>query len=363
MTAMQVHEWRDDEADARQRGVAFGTWAAARLHVALDEYLARFAAFGVPDALSHEIAQRSLEVVAGHRPQLAEEVVGTAIGAGLAPWQVMALNARTEIMALLQPVGPGECSTAVHLPLDGAAPRTVQTWDWHDTLSNDTVLRAFPGPDGTRIATFSEFGQLAKIGVSTRGLGIHFNILHHGSDGSRVGVPVHVLARVILEEASTVDEAVEIARALEVGASTVLTVVSRGREDDRPRAASIEVSPVGVAVLEAVPGRTLAHTNHFLAQELAAGETAAYRSSTRERYEFLLEHGRLAAIVDDVQRAAAFGSVHGSPMCLRPNPADPEHLRWETKLTVTLDVDHASLGYEAASPAEVSSAAWRRWAA
>ncbi|MGG7462910.1 C45 family autoproteolytic acyltransferase/hydolase [Plantibacter sp. YIM 135347] len=388
---MRIHTWRSSERDPARRGEAFGTFAAPHLHAALAEYLAMFTAFGISEPRYRAVAERSLDAAAAWTPALAVELEATARAASLAPWQLMALNARTEIMAMLQPVGPGECSTAVHVPSDGSRPRTMQTWDWHDTLSNDTVLRAFPGEDGTRVATFTEFGQLAKIGVNTRGLGLHFNILHHGSDGGGAvpdgadpdtdtrtdpGLPVHLVARAILDRASTVDEAVAIARELPVAASTVMTVVTRGTADSMPVAASIEISPAGLAVLRAVPGRTLAHTNHFLDEALAAGETSAYRSSTKERYDFLIANGELAAEPDDVSRVASFGTavragspgadgetVGASPVCLSPRAEDPEHLRWETKLSVTIDVDAASLGYQAASPAEVSRDGWRTFGA
>ena len=94
-------------------------------------------------------------------------------------------------------------------------------------------------PHGRTVKLFSEFGMLAKLGVNSAA-GLHFNILHHASDNDSAGVPVHAIARRLLEDATTVQEAIDIARTARVSASTVLTVFTR--HDANPRAASIELA-------------------------------------------------------------------------------------------------------------------------
>ena len=124
--------------------------------------------------------------------------------------------------------------------------------------------------DGRTVHLFTEFGIVGKIGVNDAGLGLHFNILHHRDDGRGAGVPVHVVARRILDEAATVEEATAIARSATVSASTVLTVVAW--DDERASARCLELSPAGVGVLEPDADGVLAHTNHFLDPRLARGE-------------------------------------------------------------------------------------------
>jgi isopenicillin-N N-acyltransferase-like protein len=51
---------------------------------------------------------------------------------------------------------------------------------------------------------------LGKIGVNNHGVGVHLNILHHGADGGPIAVPVHVLARAVLDGASGLGEALAI---------------------------------------------------------------------------------------------------------------------------------------------------------
>ncbi|WP_052763023.1 carcinine hydrolase/isopenicillin-N N-acyltransferase family protein [Jiangella alkaliphila] len=156
------------------------------------------------------------------------------------------------------------------------------------------------------------------------------------SDGSRSGVPVHVVARRILDEATTLDEAVAVARMAPVAASSVLTVVAA--QAGSPRAASIELTPAGDAVVEATPGRVLAHTNHFLDPGLAAGQVLPPASTTAERLACLTEHAPLVALPDPLERALALGALPDAPITMRPRADAPPHQRWSSKATLALDV-------------------------
>ena len=354
---MIVHEWSALTGDEYEEGRRFGRHWAPQLAAALDSYVRLFSQSGVPAGMARDVAEGCRTATEEHAPEIAAEFVGMAEGSGLSLSDVYLLTARTEILARMTP--SMECSTVVHVPSDGTAPRTLQTWDWHETLSNETVVRRFRSRAGTGIVAFSEFGQPAKIGVNDRGLGLHFNILHHRSDGSQAGVPVHVLARMILDRARSVDDAADIARSIPLAASSVLTVVTF--DGDSAAAASIEVAPAGVAIIQASPGRTLAHTNHFLDESLAAGEYSPYETTSVPRYQCLVDSAELAKIVDDRERALAFGAIPDAPISVRARPEQPEHLRWETKLTVALDVVGGALAFASAAPADVASSEWRRF--
>jgi len=352
---MIVHEWSARGTDAEIEGRRLGAAWAPELHAAVASYRTLFEQSGISVGTAHEIARGCAEATDRFAPEVAAEFRGVAVGSGLAPEDVLLLTARTEVLARMTP--SMECSTIVHVPGADAAPRTLQTWDWHETLSNETLVRRWRTGSGTRVAAFCEFGQPAKIGVNDRGLGVHFNILHHRSDGSRIGVPVHVLSRMILDRAGTLDEAVAIARSVPLAASSVLTVVVRGA------AAALEVTPAGVAVLPVRAGETFAHTNHFLDAHLAAGEYSPYETTSVPRYRCLVDNAALARIADPRERARAFGAVPVPGISVRARAEQPEHLRWETKLTVAIDVEAAALEFAVGSPADVDASPWRRVAA
>jgi isopenicillin-N N-acyltransferase-like protein len=121
--------------------------------------------------------------------------------------------------------------------------------------------------DGARFATMTEAGILAKVGVSSRGIAVTLNILHHASDGrGELGIPVHLVLRRLLAEAASADDAWSLLRETPYSASSCITVV-----DAAGGGACFELSPAGVARIEPRDG-LLAHTNHFLDPALARDE-------------------------------------------------------------------------------------------
>lgn len=350
-----IHEWHDEHGSARERGVAYGRAWAGQLRTALTEYREIFDRVDLDAGDLSRVVEGALSETASHAPDVHAELTGVASGAAISLAEVMTLNARTEVLALMTPEG-GECSTAVFLPAEGP-PRTIQTWDWLDALSHDTLVRSHVAPNGRRVVMFTEFGQAAKIGVNSAGLGVHFNILHHASDGSQAGLPVHILARRILDECGTIDEAVAVAESVPLAASTVLTIATLDR------AACVEVAPAGVAVIEGARGKLLAHTNHFLDPGLAAGETSVYASTTAERLACLTDHPDLVALPTGLERALALGALPDAPISMRPRPEAPRHLQWASKATISIDLAAPALEFHAGAPSDVTPADWRRVAA
>jgi isopenicillin-N N-acyltransferase-like protein len=346
------------EIDPHARGREFGTRWPAEVAATFAGYAELFDVKGATRAQVRGYAEEALDRTAGWAPALAAEMAGIAAGAGLAEWQIGAVNARTEILAALDAVGEGECSTAVVLPGGGAPPRTVQTWDWHPHLREVPVLWAYEPRRGRTVRTFTEFGVLGKIGVNTAGLGVHFNILGHASDGAEIGVPVHLVARRILDEATTVDEAADLARSAPTSASTAITVVTADA------AATLELCPDGVAVVAA--DGLLLHTNHFLDPGLAGGERLALeRPMTIDRLEHLRANPEGLAAVDVTARVGVLLS-HGpdaAPVCAHPDLTAALHERWETVATISLDLAAAALVVHEGGPCRVDAATWQSFRA
>jgi isopenicillin-N N-acyltransferase like protein len=283
-------------------------------------------------------------------PVHAEEIAGIAEGAGLDPRQVASVNARTEILVAANPTGQTECSTVVSLP-PGKPPVAVQTWDWYDAMSDGWFAWTIPMPDGRIVQTVTEFGMLAKIGVNDRGVGVMLNMLHHANDADEVatgeiGHPVHLLSRAILDDASSVGEAVAIASAPRTSASTSLTVL-----DDRGAAASVELFPGGPGLFEPTDG-VLIRTNHFVSD---AGRDGCLAStigvSTEVRREHLVEAFavRRPESTQDVL-AAMTHHADGAGVCRHPLPGTAEPLWTRTLATVSLDVAHRGLGVAGNGP-------------
>ncbi|MFI2737321.1 C45 family autoproteolytic acyltransferase/hydolase [Streptomyces sp. NPDC018711] len=353
---MELHTLTTETTDPRERGTLLGTRFGARIRRVAELYRKHFALLGMPEEQVRSLTGRSHEALRAWAPNLAEESDACADAAGVERWTVAAVGARTEILAGCPAPGKGECSTAVYAPV-GAAPQTVQTWDWHDLLVPDALLHALRPSEGRTVKLFTEFGAPGKIGVNSAGLGVHFNILFHASDSASGGVPVHAVARRILDEADTLDQAVGIASTARVSASTSLTVVTAGS------AASLELSPAGLAVVPAAEDGWLLHTNHFLDAGLAAGDTGAADSMTAERLAHLREVRAAMPGLPPAERARAFCGGAGSDavVCMRPDEDKPRHEQWGTLLTVGLDVAHCALDYLAGAPHEAPTTGLARF--
>lgn len=381
---MQVVELRLADASPRPRGRAYGAAVVAEIRDAVERYRRAYADLGVPAGFAERIAAGSIDVTRAWAPEQAAELEGIAEGAGVPLAELMLLNARTEILAHA-PARPTECSTVVALH-DDRRPQTLQTWDWNGDLVPTAVL--LEAQLGDRVVrTFTETGMLGKIGVAQlpdgRGLGAHFNILHHRSDRSAIGVPVHVVLRRILDEATGLDDAIAIARSAPLGASTVLTVVEgaaraaaggRERQQREPerregthataRAASLELSPAGVAAVAPTDG-FLAHTNHYLDQALAEGEAARPSSTTWRRLEHTIaQREQIMVATDAVAMAGAMCGAAGAhaPVCVVVAPGAAFAERWSTLLTASLDVEAAAIDWFAGPPSGLTAATVRRFA-
>jgi isopenicillin-N N-acyltransferase-like protein len=303
------------------RGRAFGAEHALSIEGTLDFYSRRLAvlAGGPVDLLTS--GARVLNAIAAWAPELAAEIEGIAAGAGLPVEHVAALNARTELLAGLGGAGAGECSVVVSPAV------AAQTWDWHEELADRWLVWTIRHPGGRVVHTLTEYGIVGKIGVSSRGVGVLLNLLTHAADGGLDGIPVHVLARRVLDTAQDVDQALDLVTSTPVSASSALTLV-----DAAGRALTAELHPGGAGVVEPQASGVLLHTNHFLLPDAARGDLEIRGETT--------SLDRLAALRDTGPESedGVVAAMSKPPVLCRPRPSDPPGERYATLATVTLDV-------------------------
>jgi isopenicillin-N N-acyltransferase like protein len=338
-----------DSSDPFERGRQRGAQVATNLQETWPIYQSLFAVTardaGRDPVDISAVAHACLDALAPWSPELLRELEGVSAGSGLSLTTVMALNARTEVFAVAGGTKVSECSTIVELSGPGGSALSAQTWDWHEELADGWHVQTVRAGERSYVG-LSEFGMLAKIGVNSAGLGIHFNLLRHrsdvrpgyddGAESPRPGVPVHLVAAAILGGAGTVGEALDLVRSAPIAASTVITVVTPDE------AACLELSPAGVGVVEPSDG-WLVHTNHFLDPRLAEGEAVTdFVTTTFEREDLLRSRVKAVSGPQGVEELAALLCAHdddGVSVCRHPEPADPHGYRSATLATVALDVE------------------------
>ncbi|MFF0742951.1 C45 family autoproteolytic acyltransferase/hydrolase [Streptomyces sp. NPDC004111] len=344
-----------DDADPRRRGRARGQRLADGLPGALDAYDRLFALAEIPQETVREDAERALDAVGAFRPGLREQIEGIAEGAGIDTWRIGALNARTEILARSRAVPPGECSTLVRRlrTADGGSTHVgVQTWDWHVELSSSWHTVDSAG-GAHRYTGITEHGILAKIGVNSAGLALHFNILGHRDD--RIGgIPVHVLAALVLEEAESTAHAREILNEAPLTSSGSFTLF------DEHSALLLDLSPEGIFEVPEVAEGTHLRTNHFLTATPAAHEkTWLYQPDSGERYDFLRERIAREPVerADELIERLVTGAGEPPVTCVPDLGAAPGQ-RWASLATVVLDPAARTARVLDGTPAERTTRPW-----
>jgi isopenicillin-N N-acyltransferase-like protein len=339
-----TYRFRSTVTDPYERGFEFATVHAQQVTETVAAYQQLFDAAAGQATDMNLWGTLAFDTITEHSPKLGREIAGIADGAGLPVTSIAAINARTEVLAALG-AAAHECSTVVALR-DGRAPVSVQAWDWYAGLADLWLVWEIPHPDGGHTTTVTEYGIVGKIGVNDRGLGIHFNILHHaldGCDSAKIGVPVHVLARSILDEARDLNEAMLRAAQADVTASTSLTMVAVSGTESA--AVSVELNPAGVGYALPDAGGLLVHTNHFLSTPAHLQDTELRNGpDTVIRYDMLRRRlaGRDVTTADTL---AALSShlMSGGGTCCHVDPTLPSAAQFQTLATVVLDVANGTL--------------------
>ena len=341
--------------DAHERGAELGAALAGRVSAAVSAYLGLWRWLDPGFDVSWW-GGRALETIGAQAPRAAEEIAGIAAGSGRSVHEIAALNARTEVLAGIAPrIVSTECSTVVSTAA-GRPPIAVQTWDWYPQMRDGWFVWSFRTDQGRQVTTLTEYGVLAKIGVNDAGLGVMLNMLHHESDDqlargtqARIGFPVHVMLRTLLEQCGTADEARDLVRSKRFTASSALTVVDRGGD-----AASLETFPDGVGEVKPEAG-LLVRTNHFVSSEGEPGCQAGLlddNSWVRRDHLVASLDAHPPASVDDVL-AAMTHHVPEGPVCRHAvDPDSPEHLETATLATASLDVERGRLSVLRGGPCQ-----------
>ena len=329
----QVRTFTSSPLPPRERGVEFGTANADAVRRSVAGYSALFARRGAAGFDARRWAAEFRDVVGDLEPDALAEITGIAEGAGVDALDVVAVNARTELLAKADPFGQRECSAVVVTPPDGPA-YGVQTWDWYSSMADTWLHWRIPQEDSSWLETVTEYGLLAKIGVSSRGVGVLLNMLHHVSDDNdRVGLPVHLLSRRILTHATSYDEATAMCQDTKMCASTSLTIL------DSERGATVELFPDGPGVVEPTDG-LLVRTNHFVSEAGREGcltSEEVYPSSwIRLRHLDRALRERRPTSPDDVLAAMEHHDPAGG-VCRHPQQRLADWARSATLATVVVE--------------------------
>ena len=332
------------EGPPLERGIAYGTACRNRIRATIDFYRFIFQAEG---KLSWEgaldAATGFADPIRAYDADILEEMRGIAQGAEVSVNEILAINARSELLFLLKSGAAAErpcCTALAAVPRHrGDRPiRMAQNWDWYCSTMEQCVLLLIRQPPRPAIIQIVEAGLVAKMGMNDRGIGLCTNALV--TDGWRIGVPYHAILRGILNAGSMTDAIGAVTRAARASAGNYLI----GHRDGL--AVDIEASPDHVNMLYPREG-VLVHTNHFT--EPNPANTDLMPGLWPDTIVRDLRAWQLCADLPEGLDEAAMRRIlsdhfdHPAGICTHPcGHIDPD-LEWQTNVSMIMDLDRRTL--------------------
>ena len=271
------------------RGFYLGRTEAQRIAHTVTAYTAVFQHYtGLSQDKILRHAERFIPAIANYAPELLEEMGGIAEGSGRDIREIVAINARTELMYGVKPWA--EC-TSVGVTAGASADRhayLAQNWDWISALAGTLILWVVRRENGPDVFTLTEAGIVGKIGINAAGLAMCINLLTSDTDFEGPAVPMHIILRHLLDEARSVEDAVALLASTERCTSCHHLLLDRDGA-----LVGVEATPGGQHVLSARAG-VLTHTNHCVDAGLFAQDSGA-----REDPETLLRGERAQTLAHD----------------------------------------------------------------
>lgn len=201
---------------------------------------------------------------------------GIAQGAGVDLLDILALNARTEIVFGLFTKNPGaeiktDGCTSVALRSAGGT-LLAQNWDWQAEQAPNLLICHISRETGVPdLVMVTEGGVIGKIGFNDCGVGVCLNAIRaRGVDESKL--PVHLGLRAALECKSRA-EAVETLMELGIAGSAHILVA------DGEGATGLECTVKGIKELEMDGKGRVVHSNHLLLHHPGVEEPAWLKDS------------------------------------------------------------------------------------
>lgn len=186
----------------RERGRAYGESAHAEIHASADYYRRAFElSTGLDWAAIRGVARRWRAPVEAAAPDLLTEMDGIAEGANLHPDEILALNARGEIVRNRITAAPAEGCTSFALLPKATGDSDVycgQNWDWRTGTQSTVVLLRIVQPPNPTIVMQVEAGQTGRQGANSAAIALNANGLDGGC-ADPPGLPQPVLPRLVLD--------------------------------------------------------------------------------------------------------------------------------------------------------------------
>lgn len=248
-------------------GLQMAYQAGSKINRCIELYAELFQSVGVAWDSAVERAQGYISVIEHYDQDLIAEMQGMADGLKRPLVEIVALNARSEL--IFSAAAMDGCTSLSAIP-----PRTdghtyvAQNWDHYLRYHDVMLIAEINQINKPRILMVNEAGMIGKIGMNDAGIGLCFNAL--SCEGTPGGLPIHIALRGVLNS-YTLGEAIGASIQQKSANAVNLHIASK-----EGVAVNIEVSNDGHDVMFNYDG-AFAHTNHFISPLLL--------SKTKDRFQ------------------------------------------------------------------------------
>lgn len=349
------------------RGRQYGEAVRPQLHAALAYYEA---AFGQSAGLTWDQvtarAARWLKPVEEYAPHLAEEMAGIAEGAGVGLLDVLALNARGEVIYDRSFKDMATPRRTEEEPPDGCTSFAAygeasgdghvyagQNWDWRAGVADTVVMLRVVQPPHPTLIMQVEAGQIGRQGANSAGIALNANGLG-GRFSDAVGLPQTVVRRSVLDQHAVTDAVDVLCRTRAHIASNALLTCREGFALD------LETTPAGHGWMYPTDG-LLVHGNHYQAG-VPAALADGYRPLSPDslirvpRAEQGLRALRTATGPDEslkiIKQAMSDHLGHPESLCTHPDPRRPPLKHWATLVSSCVDLTTGDYRVTAGTPCD-----------
>ena len=338
-------------------GKTHGERASALINNSLKNYKKLFKALaGVSWPEAQRMARDFIQPINACDPEILEEMQGIASGSGLSLEDVIAINARSELLYSNSAKDGEGCTAVAVMPERTACGRLLmgQNWDYTPLAAGALVMLRISQQNKPEILMVTEAGMVGKIGMNSCGLCTGLNALSAPSVPK--GVPVHVALRLLLNGENLTQATAFLEHTPVAGCGNIILGSAFA-------ALNIEIGPDDFDVL-CPRGGLLVHTNHYLSPRFAH-----YKSSTgnrtvnsyirQSRMEGFFENTDHKVKIKDLKQAFSDHGDYPDGICRHPDPKkDPPH-QAQTNYSVIFDMQklemHLSKGNPCSSAYEVFS--------
>lgn len=310
-------------------GYAYGSACKQLIAQALKgnySYYAKYTKFTKASVL--RLARKYTPFIVNYAPELEEEIAGISEGAGITQEEVVMLATYYEIMYHYAGLGMGCTAIAV----TGTATANGETFvaqtndealePWGQDFSRIVYARPRSGPE---YLTYTYPGFPGQMGVNSKGIAQCANALI--TPEYRIGVPVQVITREILQQASIGDALDAIRRAKRASSVNFLIADENGEIYD------MEATPTSYDCFYS--SERMVHTNYFLSRRLGVKKDVILENLI----DPVIRYNRMNRILKEIPRQATAKDLmeafkdhvnYPNSICRHPNERLPPKDRMRT---------------------------------